>query len=292
MATVAASPPPLTPEEMESFERNGFVVVTLPLSADELAAAAAAWRRNTQPGFDDPGFVQLIAHPGVEAIAKQVLRSERVYVLEGGRSERPAVVPEDAGKVLEFPTKHGHATEWSNGLHSDVQVTSGDFDATPRREHLGIWIWMDDVVPERAAIRVLPGSHRTLGRHWERALRHHTRGHPLPPPVSRMHAARANITCFTSRFLAWLCTPCCALPPRFPCTTPERWSAVLSSLQRSGQHGSYEGDYDQLEFSGQEPFPVSAKRGQALVFTQGEPAADRFPHLSGRFVFSCAHHIQ
>ena len=63
---------------------------------------------------------------------------------------------------------------------------------------------------------------------------------------------------------------------------------TLCLLQHSGQHGSYEGDYDQLEFSGRDPFPVSAKRGQALVFTQGEPTArDKTPSPPCRRLLPC-----
>ena len=80
-------------------------------------------------------------------------------------------------------------------------------------------MWMDDVTPERGAIRILPGSHLTLGAHWEEMMAQHRSGQSLPLP-------------------------------------------------RSGQHGDYEGDYDQVEYAGLEPFPVSARRGQALVFSQ------------------------
>ncbi len=52
-------------------------------------------------------------------------------------------------------------------MHTDVQVTTEDFEATPRREHLAIWFWLNDVPAERAAMRVLKGSHKRLGAHWQ-----------------------------------------------------------------------------------------------------------------------------
>ena len=215
---MAAAEAPLDADTMARFERDGFAVVTLPLTAEELQAAADAWDRNVDPIIDDAGYIGLISHPCVEAIAKQVLRAERVFILESGRAERPGVEP-GTPPPTEFAERHGHATEWANGLHSDVQVTAGDWEATPRREHLAIWMWMDDVTPERGAIRILPGSHLTLGAHWEEMMAQHRDGQSLPLP-------------------------------------------------RSGQHGDYEGDYDQVEYAGLEPFPVSARRGQALIFSQ------------------------
>ena len=225
---MAAVPPLLDAAAMARFERDGFAVVTLPLSDQELQAASEAWDRNTEPIDDDPGYTALISHPSVEAIAKQVLRAERVFIMSAFRAERPGAEPGT-------PPPTGPA---NGGFHTDVQVTAGDWEATPRRAHLAIWIWVDDVTPSRAAIRMLPGSHRTLGAHWEATLAKHRNGESLPRP-------------------------------------------------RSGQHGPFAGDLDQADFPvsadfpvrlgrlpsvgpdglGSRPFPVSARRGQALVFT-------------------------
>ena len=193
---------------MARFERDGFALVTLPLTDQQLQAATEAWDRNIEPIDDDPGYTALISHPSVEAIAKQVLRAERVFILQTWRAERPGAEPGT-------PLPKGPA---NGGFHTDVQVTAGDWEATPRRDHLAIWIWVDDVTPSRAAIRMLPGSHRTLGTHWEAVLAKHRNGESLPRP-------------------------------------------------RSGQHGPFAGDLDQMDFAAHEPFPVSARRGQALVFT-------------------------
>ena len=135
-AGMAAAEPLLDADTMARFERDGFTIVTLPLTAEELQAAADAWDRNVDPIIDDAGYIGLISHPCVEAIAKQVLRAERVFILESGRAERPGVEP-GTPPPTEFAERHGHATEWSNGLHSDVQVTAGDWEATPRRADTG-----------------------------------------------------------------------------------------------------------------------------------------------------------
>jgi hypothetical protein len=37
------------------------------------------------------------------------------------------------------------------------QVTSADFDASPRRDLMGLWFWVNDVPARRAAMRILPG---------------------------------------------------------------------------------------------------------------------------------------
>lgn len=128
---MAAAVAPLDARAMADFERTGFAVVTLPLTAEELQAAADAWDRNVDPIIDDPAYIGLISHPCVEAIAKQVLRAQRVFILESGRAERPGVEP-GTPPPSRWAERHGHATEWSNGLHSDVQVTVEDWEATPR----------------------------------------------------------------------------------------------------------------------------------------------------------------
>ena len=53
---------------------------------------------------------------------------------------------------------------------TDWQVSESNFTATPRRDLLAIWMWLNDVPESRAAMRVLPASHRPIMRHWENVL--------------------------------------------------------------------------------------------------------------------------
>ena len=64
----------------------------------------------------------------------------------------------------------------------DHTVALSDLDATPRRDVVSIWLWLNDVPPGRAAMRIAPGSHRILGEHWERMKEDWKQGKPLPVP--------------------------------------------------------------------------------------------------------------
>tara|TARA_Y100001933_G_scaffold259516_1_gene309577 strand:- start:308 stop:1291 length:984 start_codon:yes stop_codon:yes gene_type:complete len=167
---------PLDRIQMQTFEDDGAVLVDLRLNPDLLDRAEAAWDRfdkaedsTPQSIFEDPDYVELISAPVFEQIAKQVLRSDRVFILETGRAGTGLgrTDANDKARRNEWPEKHGVRSEWANSMHIDVQVTTEDFEATPRREHLAIWFWLNDVPDERAAMRVLKGSHKSLGAHWQ-----------------------------------------------------------------------------------------------------------------------------
>jgi hypothetical protein len=100
-------------------------------------------------------------------VAQQVLRAERVRYIEYGPHHRPVEADGSA------PALEGEAArqEWAGGCHIDLQITTTDWDATPRRDLLALWLWVSDVPPERAAMRILPGSHRAIQAHWEKTLR-------------------------------------------------------------------------------------------------------------------------
>ena len=94
--------------QMESFEQDGYLTVDAlsadgGLTLDELDAAEATWDRLTAVGVGglsnsgperpeslerqaelaaDQGFIELMCHPFFENLAKQVLRSEEVRVIE------------------------------------------------------------------------------------------------------------------------------------------------------------------------------------------------------------------
>jgi hypothetical protein len=48
--------------------------------------------------------------------------------------------------------------EWAASAHTDVQLTTADWAATPRRNRMEIWWWLNDVPVERGAMRIMPGS--------------------------------------------------------------------------------------------------------------------------------------
>ena len=188
-ATTSYTPlPPLpiiSPRQLEKFEEEGAILVDLQLPPQLLLdAGEAAHDRDISPMWADPDYVSLISSPVFEEIAKQVLRSEQVYILETGRASKGIDRTDANERAMRnaWPEKHGYSTEWANAMHTDVQVTTEDFQATPRREHLAIWFWLNDVPPERAAMRVLTGSHKRLSAHWqEMQLRwKHTPEQPLP----------------------------------------------------------------------------------------------------------------
>ena len=171
-----ATTAPLDAAQMQTFEDDGAVLVDLRLNSDQLDRAEAAWDRHAKgddSGQDsilkDQHYVELISAPVFEEIAKQVLRSDKVFILETGRAGTGIDRAEtnEMAQRNDWPEKHGIRSEWANSMHTDVQVTTEDFEATPRREHLAIWFWLNDVPAERAAMRVLKGSHKRLGAHWQ-----------------------------------------------------------------------------------------------------------------------------
>ena len=159
----------LSAVQMEEFERNGAVTIDSPLTPVQLDAAEQSWDsvrgERTIESCAQPGFVEAVAHPFFEAAAKQLLRSNQVHIQETFAHDRPPTTAPDGGK---WP--HWHDV-WSSGMHIDVQLTADDFDATPRREQLVMWLWLTDATAEGGAMRYLPGSHRRIMEHWGSTLR-------------------------------------------------------------------------------------------------------------------------
>ena len=55
-------------------------------------------------------------------------------------------------------TTRGRLTQ-TVAANSDTQLTTSDWEATPRRTVLCFWLWLSDATPARAAMRYVPGSH-------------------------------------------------------------------------------------------------------------------------------------
>lgn len=202
----------LTAEQLAAFEEDGAVLVDPQLSSSFLDRMESAWDRikaesqrmqtsgTLQPGNPmsavgytapvyDGEYLEFIALPIWEQIAKQVLRSPSVYIFESGPHER---APSGAGPHPNWQE------EWERSMHLDVQLTTADFNATPRREMLAIWVWLTDVPAHRGAMRVLKGSHRVIMAHWDRQLASSRqaslpRVHGLRPPAARQATETADV---------------------------------------------------------------------------------------------------
>lgn len=212
------------------------MLVDTGLSDAELDAAEASFDRccaddGSRPGARvercaDSGYCAVLANPWFEHVASQVLRSERVHLVENLPHHRPPAASAAAGAAAKMAFDAERA--WTNGCHIDWQVSTDDFEATPRRDMCAIWLWLSDVTPDTAAMRVLPRSHLPIQRHWQNVLTREHRQQLLP----------RNYGLFPHPSKDY---------PTFPQYIPEP---------------------EDFRFSTAKPLAVEARRGQALVFTQ------------------------
>ncbi len=168
---------PFTDGQLAQYEEQGAVTIDTPFTPKELDRAEAAWDRLKQTGgkpYEDPDFIEVVQHPFFEAVAKKVLRAQAVHLWWG-------LAPHERAPAS--PPYADSQDQWARGCHTDIQATIEDFEATPRREHLAIWFWLNDVPAERAAMRVLKGSHKRLGAHWQEMQQHWKANPNSPLPV-------------------------------------------------------------------------------------------------------------
>ena len=286
----------LSDAQVEAFEEDGVVLVdTLTaaggLTQAELDDAEATWDElilgEDAPAKEQhPGFVRLVTHPWFEAVAKQMLRAEAVKLIELGPTNRP---PTDTPQAEPSVQRE----RWASGAHIDLQISSADWNASPRRDLLALWLWVNDVPADRAAMRVLPGSHRPIMRHWDSVLSDERklslpRCHGVLPqpgtsyPSYPEHIPRAACT------LEGLDYRCSGAARQLPLAPPPQKHAAESCrpdrsadmhLQRTTLTRVVEIDVGCLcgcvrlrvtvcADSDCEPMPVAVSRGTAQIFTQ------------------------
>eukprot|EP01043_Picozoa_sp_COSAG02_P004889 COSAG02_NODE_130_length_34758_cov_80.817767_9_plen_275_part_00 len=161
---------PLTPAELKQFERDGAVTVDTTFTLTELDAAESGWdalaaaqremgSTGDRQGYREMGVrawpklsydgatIEVLQHPWFEAVTKQALRAEQALFFQQSNN---LVLP-----TRDDPHPDG---QWEAGAHCDTQLTTSDWEATPRRTVLCFWLWLSDVPgPERGAMRF--GAH-------------------------------------------------------------------------------------------------------------------------------------
>lgn len=121
---------PLTPAQCEQFEELGYTLVDTPMMADPswLDEAEATWARKTGAQRSDPidrGYVELIAHPFFEDVAKQMLRTDHVRTIEHGMHSRPPAQPGPQHAGAEAVAAHDAQREVSQARFS-LPVTEAE----------------------------------------------------------------------------------------------------------------------------------------------------------------------
>ncbi|GIJ78811.1 phytanoyl-CoA dioxygenase family protein [Micromonospora phaseoli] len=165
--------PVITPEEVDRFRSDGFLIVRGALSQDE-ARHYADLIRDLLPGdfripehwqafdgrlkpfqapgvqtFDGPDFIPLFQNERLYAVMTQLLGSERLLVRDGSLA---ITMRNDARR----------AGELSQRLHLDPAVPEDvdDFLFTPEEIEIGGCFYFTDVEPGGGGIHVVPGGHR------------------------------------------------------------------------------------------------------------------------------------
>lgn len=156
-------------EEVALFVKEGAVTIDTPLNAEQIEAAAASieallpfappspgqearYRYSATCSYFDASLLDLIQHPFFEEVARRVLRAETVRFLQ-------------TAILATYPQP---GVEFSYDQHIDLQYTSTDLQATPRRVVCTFFLWLTDVNERRAPLMYCPGSHQLLAEEWQK----------------------------------------------------------------------------------------------------------------------------
>jgi ectoine hydroxylase-related dioxygenase (phytanoyl-CoA dioxygenase family) len=150
-------------EEIRRFDEEGAVTIDTPLSRTELRAAGAAMERllpfdkpphyrvTSTNKFVDPALIDLIQHPFFEAVARQVLRAEKVHF-----------------RQVALACTYPQTDPFTFDQHVDIQYSLANLQAVPRQMICSYFIWLSDVNERRAPLMYRPGSHRLIAAHRQK----------------------------------------------------------------------------------------------------------------------------
>lgn len=168
----------LTEEQLRAFNEAGAVTIDTPLTAQQIADAAAAMDRLLpfQEGncrvsrtcdYDDPAILDIIQHPFFEAVARRVLEANEVHFFQ-------------TAILNAYPEPGVPFRFWQ---HVDIQYRLSDIQASPKRILCSFFLWLTDVNERRAPMMVRPGSHILLADRREHDPEWNNGGPPCVAPV-------------------------------------------------------------------------------------------------------------
>lgn len=163
-------PLPLTQEQRDSFAENGYIIIPDALSPAMLGRLTDAVDRLYEEGLraqghnargywemrncigQDPAFLELLDWPATVPLVPQLL-NWNIQMNTSHIIVRPPSPPE---------TKHAYR---QTGWHRDGGTSPRDMEEPHPRLILKISYWLTDLTePDRGAIRLLPGSHKLIGK--------------------------------------------------------------------------------------------------------------------------------
>ena len=152
----------ITEEQVRQFNEAGAVTIDTPLTAQQIADAAAAmdrllpfqegkYRVSRTCDYYDPALLDIIQHPFFEAVARRVLEADEVRFFQ-------------TAILNAYPEPGVPFRFWQ---HVDIQYRLSDYQASPKRILCSFFLWLSDVTEKRAPMMVRPGSHLLLAHRRE-----------------------------------------------------------------------------------------------------------------------------
>ncbi len=170
------APQSLSEEQVNRFDTDGAVTVDGPFTAEEIEAAAMVmdemlpYEESKKDIYDatrvtrdivskggklheyyNPALLNIYYHPFIEGAAKQLLFTDEVTFNGFAMSK---TYPLRISKKVSIE-------------HVDSKFRYSEITARPRRIGISSMIYLTDVNPDRAPIKIWPGSHIPIGKYYD-----------------------------------------------------------------------------------------------------------------------------
>lgn len=170
------APKILSEEQVDRFDRDGAVTVDGPFTTEEINAAAKVmdemlpYEESKKDAYDatrvtrditskggklyeyyNPALMNIYQHPFIEGAAKQLLYTDEVTFNGLAMSKT-------------YPLKISKKVSIE---HVDSKFRYSEITARPRRIGVSSMIYLTDVNPDRAPIKIWPGSHIPIGKYYD-----------------------------------------------------------------------------------------------------------------------------